>query len=335
MKIFVTLDYELFFGSNTGTVEKSIIYPTDELIKISKQYDIRMIFFVDAGYINKLNEFRKKYANLNSDYNQLVAQIETLHNLGHDIQLHIHPHWEDCYFDGNKWCIDSSRFRLHEFNNDEINQIVTEYKNTLINIVGDKIFAFRAGGWCIQPFDKLKRALKSNNIWLDSTVFNGGENASKTHYYNFKNTPKEAFWKFEDDPLKKSPTGYFTEIPISSCKLSPLFFWKMAFLRKVQAKSINWFGDGVPVSPSKSYVMKLLTQPSYSVVSIDGYKASFLQKAYNKYNNENTLHNFVIIGHPKALSRYSLKKLDLFVKENINNNTFSTFHENIKEWQVS
>ncbi len=44
MNIFLTFDYELFFGEKTGTVEKCMINPTNELLKISKKYSIPMTF---------------------------------------------------------------------------------------------------------------------------------------------------------------------------------------------------------------------------------------------------------------------------------------------------
>ncbi len=49
--------------------------------------------------------------------------------------------------------------------------------------------------------------------------------------------------------------------------------------------------------------------PSNSVVSMDGYKASLLDKAYKK----NIMENFVIIGHPKAFTEYSLNKFEKFI----------------------
>jgi hypothetical protein len=55
-----------------------------------------------------------------------------------------------------------------------------------------------------------------------------------------------------------------------------------------------------------------LTQPSTSVVSVDGYKASFLAEAAEEYRRKGR-DDFVVIGHPKALTPYSLEKLDQFL----------------------
>lgn len=326
MNIFLTLDYELFFGSNSGTQEKSIINPTKKLLELFNKYDIKASFFVDSGYIIKLDEYRKKYEILEKDYQNIISQIKNLSENGHDIQLHIHPHWEDSYYDGNKWIIDTTRYKIHDFNDNEIDDIVYRYKKILTNLVGDKVFAFRAGGWCMQPFDKIQNALKKYNIWLDSTVFYGGKNNSATHYFDFSGAPKKDFWKFEENPILEDKNGFFTEIPISSYNLSPLFFWKLAFAKKLGGNKHKAFGDGGAAGGSKWDKLRMLTCFTNSVVSIDGYKVSYLQDAFDSFNKKEDNKNFVIIGHPKAMSEYSLEQLEEFIKKNKEKN-FMTYRK--------
>ena len=59
MDIYITLDYEIYFGAKHGTVEKCIIYPTEELTKVADKHQIKLVQFVDIGFILKLNEYRK------------------------------------------------------------------------------------------------------------------------------------------------------------------------------------------------------------------------------------------------------------------------------------
>ncbi|MEJ2499303.1 MAG: polysaccharide deacetylase family protein [Sulfurovaceae bacterium] len=320
MNILLTLDYELYFGSNSGTQDKSIIYPTNRVLTILDEYNIKASFFVDSGYLIKLNEYRKQYEVLEDDYGKIISQIKSLSDNGHDIQLHIHPHWEDSYYNGSKWILDTTRYRLHEFSEVEIDDIVYRHKTVLTDIVGDKVFAYRAGGWCIQPFDKLKNALKKHDIWLDSTVFEGGKNKSATHYFDFTNAPKKDIWRFEDDPLVENQSGSFTEVPIGSHRVSPLFFWKLAFAKKLGGDKHKGFGDGSAAGGSKWNKIRMLARWTHSVVSVDGYKASYLQDAFGKFCKNKDNKYFVIIGHPKAMSEYSLKKLEEFIEKNKENN---------------
>lgn len=324
MNIFITLDYELFFGVNSGTQYKSIVNPTNKLLILLDKYDIKASFFIDSGYLIKLDEYRKKYDVLEKDYQNILEQIKKLDNNGHDIQLHVHPHWEDSSFDGEKWIIDTSRYRLHQFDEKDIDNIVFRYKKVLTDIVGDKVFSFRAGGWCIQPFNKIKDALKKHNIWLDSTLFENGKNASPTHFFDFKNIPAKTSWKYENDPTQEDENGFFTEIPISSYRTFPLFFWKLAFYKKFGGSKFKSFGDGGAVGGSKFDKLRMLTQMTNTVVSIDGYKASLLDNAYKQFLQKEDNKHFVMIGHPKAMSEYSLEKLKEFIINN-NDKNFTTY----------
>ena len=324
--VLITLDYELFFGSRVGTHKNSILYPTNRLVEVLDKHHAKATFFIDSGYLVKLEEFKERFPILEQEYQEIITQIKKLDKNGHSIQLHIHPHWEDSYFDGNNWIMNTKRYRLHNFSEVEIDNIVFRYKKVLTNIVGDKIFAHRAGGWCIQPFEKLEKAFKKHNIWLDSTVFKNGMNHSSTHYFDFRDSPEQPKWNFEDNPLIEVENGFFREYPISAHRLSPLFFWKLVFFKKFGSKEHKVFGDGTAAGGSKKDKLRMLTRFTNSVVSIDGYKSSFLQKAYDSFIKNKKNENFIVIGHPKAMSEYSLKKLEKFIIKN-NSSKFITVGE--------
>jgi len=329
MNIFITLDYELFFGSKTGTVEHSLINPTNRLLKIGNKYGVKFSFFIDIGYIIKLEKFKSKYYQLQNDYDLLAEQIKKLSENGHDIQLHIHPHWEDSFYDGQKWHVETYRYRLHDFSESEILAIVTNYKRTLERLVDKPVFAYRAGGWCLQPFEKIKDALQKNGIWLDSTVYKNGLADRYTHFFDFRNMPNKEIWKFDNDPLIENKDGFFTEIPISSLNVSPLFFWKMAFIRKFGANQHKFLGDGYGIGASKKDILRMLLKPSNIVVSIDGYRSSLLQRAIAYYEKKKRKY-MVLIGHPKMQSEFSLKKLQTFLFLNKDKN-FCTYTEYFKK----
>lgn len=327
MNIFITLDYEMFFGTKFGNLKTSIIDPTDKLLSVASKHNITITFFVDIGYIIKLEEYKKSHKILEEDYELIVEQIKSLISHGHDVQLHVHPHWEDSYYDGSKWVIVTTRYRLHDFSYDEIQDIVHRYKRSLEKITAKKIFTYRAGGWCIQPFSKIKNALKNNGIWLDSTLYYDGMDRSSTHFFNFKKMPKKSQYRFEDDPLIEVSNGFFMEIPISSYRVSPLFFLKKVFLKKFGATEYKIYGDGRGLS-SGSLWNKFKTLMSYTSVpvSIDEHKSLLLQKAFDAFCNAHREEedSFVILGHVKLLSQISLENLELFIQNN-NLNNFTTY----------
>lgn len=327
MNIYITLDYELFFGNNSGSVKNCIINPTNKLLKILDIYNIKAVFFVDVGYIIKLIEYKNKNETLKADYELITQQIYFLANHGHSVELHVHPHWEDTIYNGNKWIFNTSRYKLSDFNENEIINIITKYKNLLEEISQKKITTFRAGGWCIQPFEKIGKALLKNNIFIDSTVYPNGYYKSKHQYFDFLNAPQyKTKWNFSQNPVVEDKQGKFIEIPISSIKVSPIFFWKFALTKILNLKKHKSIGDGHAIKIENSQLKNLLLKPSFTVVSIDGYKSTLLNKALNQYlklNKKNT--NFVLIGHPKAFTPFSLKKLNAFIKKHKNNHNFTTY----------
>lgn len=323
MNIYITLDYEIYFGEIPGTVDKCIIQPTQELIRISEKYNVRFSFFVDCGFILKLKEFKLKYPQLEKDYQAVVKQVRYLSETGHDIQLHIHPHWEDSFYNGERWVINVSRYKLADFNESEIEDIVFRYKKILTDITGKTIFAYRAGGWCLQPFSKVKKAFRQNEIRLDSSVFRNGFYTSKEYDYDFRNAPDKDVYCFESDPVKEEQNGYFTELPISEIKNTPLFFWRLFLLGRLNPYMHKPLGDGRAMA-APGQRKKLLTKFTNNTVSIDGYNAKLLTKALKRLLKKKRVH-MVVIGHPKALSRFSIQMLEEFVKENKPVHNFTTY----------
>ncbi len=160
---------------------------------------------------------------------------------------------------------------------------------------------------------------------MDSNVFWRRKKSTTTQRCSFQNSLDLDSWSFENDPCVEDKEGSFLEIPIASVKLNPLFYWKFAFLKKMKLNKHKSFGDGFASPTSNSQLKRLLTKSSYSVVSMDGYKCSLLDKAFKSYLNDNK-QNFVIIGHPKAFTKYSLAKLDKFMASKlIEKNAVKTF----------
>jgi len=268
----------------------------------------------------KLIEYKSNFKQADEEFNLIDSQLKKLVELGHEIQLHIHPHWEDSYLTEQGWVINTERYKLSDFTKAEINDIVRRYKAVLCTYQHE-IFAYRAGGWCIQPFDKLKDAFSKNDIWLDSTIYQNGKNKSKEIDFNFTNAPKSDQYKFSENPLIEDRNGIFLEIPITSIKVSPIFYWKLAYSKLVRSKKHKKFGDGNSVEQSDSQKLRLLSQSSYMAASTDGLKATLLDKSIESALTEKRM-NFVSVGHPKSTSSLSLEKINLILNKYSNSCSF-------------
>lgn len=309
MKPILTLDYEIFFGQKVGTPQVSMVTATNKLLETLDQFKAKAVFFVDATYLLALKSNMLSHPTLQKDYSDIIHHIQFLENCGHQIQLHIHPHWVNSRFTDEGWHIAIDRFRLFDWSPCEAADIIKQSTTELNSHLNHKVFAFRAGGWCIQPFSHISKALSSNGITLDSTVFQGGCANSSSHSFDFTSAPGLDSWWFHHDPCIPDKDGVFYEVPISSQVVSPLFFWKFAATKFFGNKSKHrCFGDGVAIKNSKKDTLRMLTRSSSSVVSVDGYKSSLLLDGYKKAERSGTK-NFVVIGHPKALSEFSLSNI--------------------------
>lgn len=326
VNVFLTYDYELFFGEDTGSVQKCLIEPTNRLMELSDRYNCRMTFFVDVGYLIKLEEFADSHPELKLDREKVLDQIQHMIRSGNDVQLHIHPHWERSYYKSGRWVVvTDGAYKLADFSDDEIRSIVTRYKQYIDNLIGRETSTFRAGGWCIQPFDRLEKIFRDLDLTYDSSVFPGGKFTSPHYDFDFTKAPKKARYRFETDVCKEVPNGYFTEFPISSWRYSPLFYWRLYILGRLFSARHKMLGDGKFLAqPGRK--TSVLTSFTWNHVSTDGFYASKLSSCIRSLDKRK-FSDAVIIGHPKSMTLYSFERLEKFLAKWYNKHSFITFRD--------
>jgi hypothetical protein len=313
VRTLLTLDYEVFFGPRTGTVARCLIEPTEALRRVAERRGAKLVFFVDAGFLLRLRSEQRRSPYLRAEHAAVCRQVEALARAGHEIQLHVHPHWEDTRWSEDGWRTDVSRYALQSFAPGEIREIVARYAAALRELAGPRAaYAYRAGGWVIQPFAPLREALLAAGVTIDSTVFRGGRRSGPVQPFDFRAAPAKSRWRFDADPLREDPQGRFLEVPIASRRLWPSFYWRFAWAKKAGGARHRAFGDGRPLALERGELAAKLLAPSASVVSLDGYKASFLAEAAAEYRARG-MEDFVVIGHPKALTPYALERLERFL----------------------
>ena len=325
MRTLLTFDYEIFFGKPTGTVRRTMLEPTEALSRAAMKRGAKLVFFVDAGFILRMRSEMHKSQSVRDDHDAVCRQVESLARNGHEIQLHIHPHWEDSSWTDDGWRLDGRRYALHAFDAGAVRDIAHRYATVLREIAGPQsAFAYRAGGWVIQPFGKLRSALRDAGVRIDSTVFPGGLSTSAMQPFDFRAAPAKSRWRFGEDPLVEDAQGEFLEVPIASRRLAPSFFWRLAAAKKAGGARHRPFGDGRALPMDSAGTLRKMLWPSTSVVSLDGYKASFLAEAAEDYRRRGH-DDFVVIGHPKAVTPYSLERLDEFLTHAKEVSTFATY----------
>jgi peptidoglycan/xylan/chitin deacetylase (PgdA/CDA1 family) len=310
MRIHITFDYELFFGSKSGTAHKCLLEPTNRLIQLAETLNVQFTFFVDAGYLYQLQQHNYDAA-CKETYTLVSAQLKNLLAKGHEIGLHIHPHWEDSYFKNGHWHINTKRYKLSDFTKTEVHSIFERYHKSLIEACGKPCQSYRAGGWCIQPFSNIQEALVAQHIFTDSSVYKNGYHQFTAQAYDFRNAPNKTQWTFENDECIEVENGRFTELAITPHSLSPLFYWQLYLRMKINPAYYVPIGDGSWLK-DKRKIYKQFYSSTQHFASCDGYFASQLTTIYKKLKAE-TKNTMVILGHPKSLAPCSFDSLEKFI----------------------
>jgi hypothetical protein len=330
VNIVLSLDYELFFGRSSGSVERSVIDPSAILSRLACRYGAKLVFFVDATWLMRLREDAPRSRELAAVHRRVSRQLEGFVAAGHELQLHLHPHWVDSRWNGHSWQFDLSRYRLQDFDDAEIDRLVRGGAYTLRNLAGGHAAtAFRAGGWCIQPFERLRAPLRDAGIRIDSSVYAGGQQFEDGRAHDFSAAPACGRWRFESDPLVRDDSGSFLEVPIASHRVGPSFYWWLAAQRLLRLRRHRPVGDGQPIALQRSDLAHKLLRRSTSVVTLDGAKSSFLESAWRRYRRLG-LSDFVVIGHPKALTPGGLRRFEDFLA-NHRDESFVGFNDYLVE----
>lgn len=298
-----------------------MLEPTRELFKIAENKNVHYTFFVDVGYL--VNS--ERYPELEAERLTVIEQIREMIRRGHDVQLHIHPHWEKSIYKDGKWIFGTRNYyKLSDFSKEESANIVRNYKAYLEEITGKKVLAFRAGGWCIQPFEHIRDVFEETGIKIDSTVIPGDFLQTDSYAVDFRHAPMKSKYSFNSDPLKEED-GPFIEYPIGSLRYSPLFFWQLYILGRLFPAKHKMVGDGEFLSQGGRKKQVLLNYTS-AHISTDGYYAKKLNSGLEKHQNLG-FENLVIIGHPKGNTQYSIAKLEAFIERHHTNHRFISFQE--------
>lgn len=325
MKIYLTFDYELFFGNNSGTVQKCMLEPTEQLFELAKNKNVHYTFFVDVGYLIQA----EKYPELENELPKVKNQVQQMIELGHSVQLHIHPHWEKAIWKDGKWKMNvDGNYKLSDFSKEERSQIIEKYKIYLEDLINKKVDTFRAGGWCIQPFSDLKDDFKRLGILFDSSVIQGSFMKTSNYNIDFTMAPNKSKYRFNEDVCLEEESGLFTEYPILSYRYNPSFYWMLYGLGKLFPNQHKMIGDGTFLSQGGRKWSVLFNYSTHHI-STDGYFAKKLEAGLAKSINLNN-EEMVVIGHPKGNTKYSLKQLKKFIDKNYKNHNFVSF-ENPQE----
>ncbi|MBF0382165.1 MAG: hypothetical protein HQL69_14165 [Magnetococcales bacterium] len=347
LEIFLTVDYEIYFGRSLMTQEEILLAPTKELLESCSAINVPLTMFCDVNYIAKLQEW--------GDFS-LVAKIEEqlckAISMGHDVQLHIHPHWEfttrdkdgSFHFADNHYLL-GTRFTDTATRKMDITQAIAKGKDYLENLLKPvassyNCCAYRAGGYGLQPYEgDMLAALIDNGIKIDSSVIPGYKMQSKVHMIDFSDLVGRSHnWYGPVDGLAAPAmqNSGLLEIPIATADLQQSQWnpWPEALTKVIQQM---WYGGspyqprGEPVGwqvPPKTPIMqraKLSWWALNAVLNAGEAKLEMYRDVgrmlaitlghVQRETALNGVHRLAVIGHPKGMHTAHFKTLQDYVTQ--------------------
>lgn len=306
-KLLVTFDYELFLGKNSGSVNNCIIKPTAQIASILKEYQVKAIFFVDTVYLLKLKDKSVNFPLAEKDYEAITTQLKMLAADGHYLFPHIHAHWYNAEYNhqANEWHLnDLSHYRFHSLD-DSLKEKIFQKSIDLLNEIilpvnpDHTIDGYRAGGWCIQPFNDFKPYFEKHAIANDFSVAPGIKSNSQTNYHDFTNAKKHIY-RFDDDVMAENENGLFCEFPVSTLEHSALVTLAYKIERKFLWKfKIKNSGDG----NAAQFAANPASEKPRKLMSIDNMMISNLRAYKNFIGKNDYVH---MVSHPKMISFYNI-----------------------------
>ena len=176
IRLILSYDHELSLGG-TESFAYNLFEPTDELLRVAEELDVPVVLFTDVLCADRYRVWDRV-----GFFDPYCRQLGDALRAGHDVQLHIHPHWVDSVFEAGVYR-PSTHFALSDFEHaappDDIAGIVARAYDLLTAICREsdpayRCIAYRAGGHNLSPAtDKILSSLFQNGVRIDSSIVKG------------------------------------------------------------------------------------------------------------------------------------------------------------------
>lgn len=330
----VTADYEIFLGRNFLSNEEVLFKPTRQMMDVCGELNTPITFFADVCSV-----WAHRRYGLNDYAHSFENQLHTAVREGHDVQLHLHPHWLKSTFENGEWHISTEQMYLWELEHGDggdsaaavIKQGV-EYLNKLLQKEKPsyRCIAFRAAGLALQPGEhELIAALLESGIQVDSSVGKNVRLKMDTIELDYTGMPTDANWFM--DPQKgictSAERGLF-EIPVatfqSDWRSRVGFLWRRALSIKMQrGVGISRARRQTRLSTLKSmlqYNWRYVSTNPWFLLSCDtkGFSLKMLLSGFDNYIKRHSHVDSIyvsMINHPKMMFAPQFELLRAWVTE--------------------
>lgn len=323
IRLLLTFDHELPLGSLNTNYQKALFDPTERLFESARRNDFPVTLFTDVLCALRYKEWDKE-----GFYEPYSNQLQKAIELGHDVQLHLHPHWLTSNYE-NGVVIPSDDYSLAHFAHYPelpVSEIVSKGTQLLQEIcrkAGNNynVLAFRAGGYNIEPGSKeIFNELAKNGIRYDSSVVLKYYFVSSLSLIDFRKVPPMPNWYIGNEgDFRKPANSGILEIPVAAIPKTPFEIPTRFKLKRFAFRAPESHGTMVHEGKPGSRLQQLRMLFSARMLTFDNHTLSpkYLMRIldYNvqKFKNFETL-NLATCSHPKTMGDYSFSLMEQFIE---------------------
>lgn len=335
--LIFTNDWELY-GDGSGEYFEIQHNPLLELTKILGQYGAKMTIMAEVFQQLKHIEFtdsNKSFKNITESWEKI---LQDSYNAGHDVQLHLHPQWNEAKYENNEWLL-GDNWSIGKRPKDQIENFISKGKTYLESVIRkvDENYmcnCFRAGAYYIEPSSNVIDTLEKNEFICDTSVTKG---TYVDGYYDYRKAYSNILpWSIgSEGVIKKSDNSKLIELPIHSAisidseafkKFVPDIYYKLRFGVSLSEAEKSWMRERdkvksvrYPVSrraykkhENKNiswYVNKILSKNAIQLdydylpasVFVKMLENIFNDKALKKYRTTDIVIPIIASGHVKDM----------------------------------
>lgn len=310
IKILLAYDHELPLGGLNTTFDEALFAPTRELMAVANDEGVPVNLFSDVLSAIRLGETG------NHDYREAFEhQLTRALVLGHDVQLHLHPHWLETTMQ-NKRFVHTGKFALADYSGDEkqgdINGIVergVKYLNKVCGAVKEdyRCVAYRAGGYNLAPkTPEILHALHHQGIRIESSINPGFYYRSALSTIDYQHMPVRSHWTMPlGGPLNAEAEEGLHEIIIAGRPAG--FVTNVQHLLRKRKRVLQAVNNGATIHSGKTRLIdklrfvfstRMLGFDLHTLDTVDLMK--ILQYNVHRYGKEDTIW-LSTLSHPKNM----------------------------------
>jgi hypothetical protein len=331
IKILLTFDYELPLGYSVD-YRAGLFDPAAALLQRAAHVGVPIVLFADVCSAIRFEQWDK------TGYHDLfVRQLQDGLTNGHDIQLHIHPHWMTSDFNSGAFqpSLDFSLSKFREPRQGHTIESIIDAAYNKLDAIGKAVFpayrciAYRAGGYDVEPESRrILHKLHQLGVTIDSSVIKEYYSDYNFTHVDYSAAPADSTWLAPlDGPLVKTAKDGMLELPITS-KPTTVFdivarrWKKINSGRRLSARRYRNGGKGFAVEKGEqtlSASIRKMFNPT--VLSLDKEHLEvkdlldIVDSNVEKYLHEERDLILTVIGHPKSMGSYHLDLMENFVKD--------------------